>query len=146
MTITKKEINHIPASVLGNPSRNVYLYIHGQGGNKKEAYCGAEIFCRYGYQVLSIDLAEHGGRKGETYSFAPWHIIPELTEVMKFAKERWEKISLEAAHIKNDGLSRCFPGTVTTRTGHSNYVWSDIIVEVLGICAIPSDYKVDSSY
>lgn len=37
MTITEKEIkiNNIPAIILGNPSRNVYLYIHGQGGNKR---------------------------------------------------------------------------------------------------------------
>lgn len=45
MTITEKEIkiNNIPAIILGNPSRNVYLYIHGQGGNKEEAYNIAEF-------------------------------------------------------------------------------------------------------
>lgn len=98
MTITKKEIKiyNIPAIVLGNPSRNVYLYIHGQGGNKEEAYSIAEIVCRNGYQILSIDLPEHGNRKCEINSFDPWHIVPELTEVMKFAKEHWERISLFA--------------------------------------------------
>lgn len=54
MTITEKEIkiNNIPAIILGNPSRNVYLYIHGQGGNKEEAYNIAEFVCGHGYQML----------------------------------------------------------------------------------------------
>lgn len=101
MTITEKEIkiNNIPAIILGNPSRNVYLYIHGQGGNKEEAYNIAEFVCGHGYQILSIDLPEHGNRKGEVNSFDPWHIVPELTEVMKFAKEHWERISLFANSI-----------------------------------------------
>ena len=53
MTITEKEIkiNNIPAIILGNPSRNVYLYIHGQGGNKEEAYNIAEFVCGHGYQM-----------------------------------------------------------------------------------------------
>ena len=53
MTITEKEIkiNNIPAIILGNPSRNVYLYIHGQGGNKEEAYNIAEFVCGHGYQI-----------------------------------------------------------------------------------------------
>lgn len=101
MTITEKEIkiNNIPAIILGNPSRNVYLYIHGQGENKEEAYNIAEFVCGHGYQILSIDLPEHGNRKGEVNSFDPWHIVPELTEVMKFAKEHWERISLFANSI-----------------------------------------------
>ena len=101
MTITEKEIkiNNIPAIILGNPSRNVYLYIHGQGGNKEEAYNIAEFVCGHGYQILSIDLPEHGNRKGEVNYFDPWHIVPELTEVMKFAKEHWERISLFANSI-----------------------------------------------
>ncbi len=49
--------------------------------------------------ILSIDLPEHGNRKGEVNSFDPWHIVPELTEVMKFAKEHWERISLFANSI-----------------------------------------------
>lgn len=101
MPITKREIkiNHIPAIVWGTPSRNVYLYIHGQGGNKEEASSVAEIVCKHGYQILSIDLPEHGNRKNEKNSFDPWHIVPELTEVMKFAKENWKSISLFANSI-----------------------------------------------
>ena len=56
MTITEKEIkiNNIPAIILGNPSRNVYLYIHGQGGNKEEAYNIAEFVCGHGYQISQL--------------------------------------------------------------------------------------------
>lgn len=95
MPITKREIkiNHIPAIVWGTSSRNVYLYVHGQGGNKEEACSVAQIVCKHGYQILSIDLPEHGNRKNEKNSFDPWHIVPELTEVMKFAKENWKSIS-----------------------------------------------------
>lgn len=84
MAITKKitTIDGIPAIILGVPSRKIYLYIHGQSGNKEEAQSIAEVICRYGYQVLSIDLPEHGKRKGEINSFDPWHIVPELTGVI----------------------------------------------------------------
>jgi len=118
MTITKKEIkiNNIPAIVWGTPFCNVYLYIHGQGGNKEEVYNIAEIVCRHGYQILSIDLPEHGSRKSEINSFDPWHIVPELTEVMKFAKKHWKSISLFANSIGawfgmlsfgNESLEKC---------------------------------------
>lgn len=101
MAATKKEIdiNQIPAIVWGNPSRNLYLYIHGQDGNKEEAECFANIADKYGLQVLSIDLPEHGDRMNETNSFDPWHIVPELHSVMEYARCRWEKISLYANSI-----------------------------------------------
>lgn len=99
--ITKKitTIDGIPAIIFGVPSRKIYLYIHGQGGNKEEAQSIAKVICRYGYQVLSIDLPEHGERKGEIDSFDPWHIVPELTGVMGFVKVHWERVSLFANSI-----------------------------------------------
>lgn len=101
MAITKKmiTIGEIPAIIFGVPSRKIYLYIHGQGGNKEEAQSIAEVICRYGYQVLSIDLPEHGERKGEINSFDPWHIVPELTGVIEFVKVHWERVSLFANSI-----------------------------------------------
>lgn len=101
MAITKKKIriDGIPAIVLGGPSKKVYLYVHGQNGDKEEAYRIAEIMCRYGYQVLSVDLPEHGERMNEIDSFDPWHIVPELNTVMQFAKEHWNRISLFANSI-----------------------------------------------
>lgn len=101
MAITKKiaTIDGIPAIIFGVPSRKIYLYIHGQGGNKEEAQSIAKVICRYGYQVLSIDLPEHGERKCEIDSFDPWHIVPELTDVMEFVKVHWERVSLFANSI-----------------------------------------------
>ena len=101
MVITKKmtTIDRIPAIIFGVPSRKIYLYIHGQGGNKEEAQSIAEVICRYGYQVLSIDLPEHGERKSEINSFDPWHIVPELIDVMGFVNVHWEQVSLFANSI-----------------------------------------------
>ena len=67
MSVVKKTINieHIPAMIWGVPSSKVYLYVHGQDGNKEEAATFAEIVGRYGFQTLSIDLPEHGERKDE---------------------------------------------------------------------------------
>lgn len=96
MAITKKmiTIGDIPTIIFGVPSRKIYLYIHGQGGNKEEAQSIAEVICRYGYQVLSIDLPEHGERKSEINSFVLWQVVPELTDVMGFVKVHWERVSL----------------------------------------------------
>ena len=63
MSVVKKIISleHIPAVIWGVPSSKVYLYVHGQGGNKEEAADFAEIVCRYGFQTLSIDLPANSG-------------------------------------------------------------------------------------
>lgn len=118
MIISKEdiEIDGIPAIIWGVPSPKMYLYIHGQEGSKEDAYHCAKIVCRYGYQVLSIDLPEHGERKNDIHSFHPWYIVPELIAVMRFAKKHWERISLFANSIgawfsmlsfSNDYLDNC---------------------------------------
>ncbi|MDO4323812.1 MAG: alpha/beta hydrolase [Lachnospiraceae bacterium] len=101
MAVVKEEtnINGIPAIIWGSPSHKVYLYIHGQGGNKEEAHNIAGIVCGHGYQILSIDLPGHGSREREIDFFDPWHIVPELTGIMEAAKKRWESISLFASSI-----------------------------------------------
>lgn len=93
------QIHSTPAIIWGTSSKRLYLYIHGQGGCKEEAEAFANIACRNGWQVLSIDLPEHGDRKSESNSFDPWHIIPELSAVMEYAKCRWGYISLLANSI-----------------------------------------------
>ncbi|MFN1922390.1 hypothetical protein ACK2FT_15925 [Clostridioides difficile] len=50
---------------MGNPSSKLYIYIHGQCGNKEEAEAFANIAVPHEYQVLSVDLPEHGERKRE---------------------------------------------------------------------------------
>lgn len=90
------QVNEIPAILWGKDSKKLYLYIHGQGGYKEEAEMFSKIVNQYGWQVLSIDLPEHGERKNEINSFDPWHVVPELSMIMEYAKSRWEKISLFA--------------------------------------------------
>lgn len=92
-------INEVPAVIWGSLSSKMYLYIHGQGGNKEEGKLFAEIATKYGYQVLSIDLPEHGERENKSPSLEPWNVVPELSCVMKFCKQHWEKISLFANSI-----------------------------------------------
>ena len=112
------DIDGVPAILWGKPSHQLFLYIHGQGGNKEEAALFSKIVCQRGVQVLSIDLPEHGERIAEKNSFDPWHIVPELKMIMNNIKNSWEDISLcansisccryEAAYFKNDGLGKCF--------------------------------------
>ncbi len=93
------QIQGIPTVLLGEPSKNVYLFIHGQGGCKEEAEAFAEIAGCYCCQVLSIDLPEHGERKEEKDKFTPWHVVPELMMVMEYAKSHWDSIALRATSI-----------------------------------------------
>lgn len=109
----KKEyikINRIPSILWGEPSSHVYLYIHGQGGNKEEAEFFSRIVSKHNYQVLSIDLPEHGERKGESVSFLPWEAVPELKEILCGIKDRWENISLFANSIGAYFSLLAFPG------------------------------------
>lgn len=93
------KINNIPAILWGSPSDQVFLFIHGQGGYKEAAEPFAEIAAERGWQVLSIDLPEHGGRSGEKNTFYPWNAVPELQEVIRYAKQNWKRISLRADSI-----------------------------------------------
>ncbi|MFQ7801721.1 MAG: hypothetical protein ACLRHW_19850 [Coprobacillus cateniformis] len=67
----KLYIDKIPAILWGEPSKKICIYIHGQGGNKKEAEYFSKKVCKYGWQVISIDLPEHGERIHEKDKFNP---------------------------------------------------------------------------
>lgn len=92
-------IHKIPAIIWGTPSDKVFLYVHGQGGNKEEAIHVYDEICSKGYQMVSLDLPEHGSRKEEKDMFDPWHAIPELKQVMEYLREHWEQVSLYANSI-----------------------------------------------
>lgn len=89
----------IPAVLYGNESDQVYLFVHGKNGFKEEACDFAKIACPKGWQVLSIDLPGHGERAQEADHFLPWLIVPELEAVMRFIKQRWNRIGLRANSI-----------------------------------------------
>lgn len=93
------QIGSIPAVLYGAPSEKGYLFLHGQGGNKEEAAAFARIAVPAGYQVLGIDLPQHGARKAMTTGFDPWTVVPELQEVLAERKAHWKKISLRANSI-----------------------------------------------
>ena len=93
------QIQDIPAVLYGKEADKVYLFVHGKCGHKEEAKDFAEIVCPRGWQVLGIDLPEHGSRKGETGAFVPWHVVPELQTVMEYARAHWSRIALRANSI-----------------------------------------------
>ena len=90
--------NQIPVLLLGESSDKGFLFVHGQGGNKAEAIAFAEIAVPKGWQVLSLDLPEHGGR-GDSQRFLPQDVVPELKELYAYAKKRWRQIALRATSI-----------------------------------------------
>jgi len=93
------KIQGIPVIVCGEPSKNLFLFIHGKNGYKEEAETFAAIACRKGYQVLSFDLPEHGERRNESGTFNPWHAVPEFKCILSYARDRWEHISVRANSI-----------------------------------------------
>lgn len=93
------KIKNIPAILWGEQSDRLYLFIHGKCGCKEEAEAFANIVCRKGWQVLSIDLPEHGERKQEINMFNPWTAVPELQLVRDYIKQRWKTIGLRANSI-----------------------------------------------
>lgn len=101
MNIEKRieSICGVPVIVWGSRSDRVFMYIHGQGGCKEEAEIIASTICNRGWQLLSLDLPGHGERTDEDDSFVPWRVAPELSEILKFAKEQWTEIALYANSI-----------------------------------------------
>ena len=62
MKTQKLEISGIPALLYGKESRK-YISMSMAKGCKEEALPFAELACPAGYQVLAVDLPEHGERK-----------------------------------------------------------------------------------
>lgn len=92
-------LKNIPLLLIGEPSRKVYLYVHGKNGSKEEALDFAELACPAGYQVLALDLPEHGERKNAPEGLLPWVVLPELQLIYQYAKVHWRSVSLRATSI-----------------------------------------------
>ena len=93
------QIAGIPALLCGEESSKVYLYIHGKMGCKEEALPFAELACPAGYQVLAIDLPEHGQRKGIAEKFLPWFALRDIRLVYQYSVLHWKQVSLRATSI-----------------------------------------------
>ena len=66
MDVTNLTIGPVPAVIYGAPSDRGYLFLHGKMGCKDEGADYANIVCPKGWQVLAIDLPEHGQRAGRS--------------------------------------------------------------------------------
>ena len=95
----KLTIAGVSAILYGNRSRRVYLYIHGKNGCKEEAERFANTACACGWQVLAIDLPEHGSRKNGPEKLVPWVVIPELQAVYARMQPVWPHIRLYGVSI-----------------------------------------------
>lgn len=99
MTECRFQIENIPAVLYGDAADKAYLFVHGQCGRKEEGLAFAEIACPAGYQVLAIDLPEHGARQSEKDRFNPWTAVPELKTVFAYMKSRWGRIGVRANSV-----------------------------------------------
>lgn len=71
MRETSFQIGQIPALLCGDEADKVYLFVHGRHGCKEEGRAFAEAVGPLGWQVLAIDLPEHGERTGQRPALTP---------------------------------------------------------------------------
>lgn len=89
----------VPAILYGERSRKVYLYVHGKNGCKEEAERFAQTACSAGWQVLAIDLPEHGARRDRPEQLLPWAVVPEIQAVYARMQPVWPHIRLYGVSI-----------------------------------------------
>ena len=102
MTTMKKQeltLAGVPAILYGERSRKVYLYVHGKNGCKEEAERFANTACAAGWQVLAIDLPEHGARQNAPEKLLPWVVVPELQAVYARMQPVWKHIQVYGVSI-----------------------------------------------
>lgn len=91
-------IGAAPAVLYGEPQDRLFIFVHGQCGCKEEGERFARIVADMGYQVLGVDLPEHGGRT-DGARLLPWVVVDELKAVLAYAGARWKRLSLRAISI-----------------------------------------------
>ena len=89
----------IPAVLYGKRSRRVYLYVHGKNGSAAEAARFARTACPAGWQVLAVDLPEHGTRKNSPEKLVPWVVTRELQAVYARMQPVWKHIRVYGVSI-----------------------------------------------
>lgn len=99
MQQTLIELGSSQALLLGPKAQKIFLFLHGQGGNREEAIPFAERATAMGWQVLAIDLPGHGSRLQEAAAFTPWDICPEVQALYAYAQAGWSAIGLRANSI-----------------------------------------------
>ena len=91
-------IGDAPALLLGPRADKLWLFVHGQGGSKEEARRFAALAVPAGWQVLGIDLPEHGGR-ADGKRFLPQEAVPELRAAFRYARQSRARVALRANSI-----------------------------------------------
>ena len=133
----------IPALILGAPSERVFFYVHGKMGSKEEALDFAAVADAHGWQVVSIDLPEHGARKDLPEPFTPTQIIPELQGGYQVLRSRWKTVGLYATSmgawfsmqaLPGEELERCLfasPVVDLCQLIEKTMAWSGVTLERL---------------
>jgi len=94
-------INNIPSVIWGDDSEKVFIAVHGNLADKKDAIIAdlAAVACPLGWQVLSFDLPGHGDRRASGMSCHVKEAVVNLKDIIKFAARKWTDISLTACSI-----------------------------------------------
>lgn len=89
-------IEGIPALLWGDKADKLIIAVHGDQSHKADTIMAllAEEAVQKGYQVLSIDLPEHGDRKQEQTLCKVQTCVKELQDVLHYAQATWRHISL----------------------------------------------------
>ncbi|MBR3511626.1 MAG: alpha/beta hydrolase [Clostridia bacterium] len=97
----KITIDNIPAMLWGEPSKTVFIAVHGNMSDKEDTVIEmlAEKVTK-SCQVLSFDLPEHGDRKRDTSILCnPQNCINDLKKIMQYAKLEYNDINLWACSM-----------------------------------------------
>jgi len=107
----------IPAVLYGETSDKIVLYLHGKYGRKEEARTLALLLQKEGWQILAVDLPEHGVRAGNPEDVnangirkkcLPWVVIPEWQAVVRWLRDRYAHIVFCAVSLSAWFLMRAF--------------------------------------
>ena len=96
MEVRQIKIENIPAVIWGGGRDKVFIAVHGVQSNKQDEVIRllSEQAVSKGYSVISFDLPEHGQRQCEQNTCKVQNCVSDLSKVMDYAKQRYEKISL----------------------------------------------------
>jgi pimeloyl-ACP methyl ester carboxylesterase len=95
-------INDIPAIRWGEPSKRLFLAVHGKFSHKEDLviHTLAEEVIQKGYQLISFDLPEHGERVEEkVYPLTIQNAVSDLKCVLDYSSGLSEEISLFACSL-----------------------------------------------
>ena len=94
-----QSIAGIPTLIIGEASERAWLFVHGKMGCKEEALAFGALACPAGWQVVGVDLPEHGSRKDAPEKLLPRTAVPQLKAVDRAMGQRWRRIGLRATSI-----------------------------------------------